>query len=129
MIHILVIDDSRSVHAYLDSILGILKNIHLTHSMDGSEGVKQFKESIQSYDLILLDWEMPVLSGPEVLEVAKSDGWETPIIMMTSKNKPEEIIKMLDQGAKEYMMKPFTSEIIFEKIEMVLGVSCEGLSS
>lgn len=122
MIQILVVDDSRSVHAYLESISKD-HSIKFTHAYNGSEGIEAYQTSPNSpFDLVLLDWEMPVVSGPEVLAEAKKGGWSVPIMMLTSKNKPEEIAEMLELGAQEYIMKPFTPDILFSKIEMVIGV-------
>lgn len=62
-----------------------------------------------------------VLSGPETLAQIKTRGWGVPVIMVTSRNKMEDIARMLEEGAEEYIMKPFTAEVVIEKIEDVLG--------
>lgn len=114
----LLIDDSKTVHLY---IKGSLNNPNFSYddAYNGKEGIELLKNN--SYDIILLDWEMPVLNGPATLtEIRKFDS-STPIIMVTTKSMPEEIISVLEAGANEYVMKPFTKEILQEKLESVLG--------
>lgn len=120
MLKILVVDDTKSVHAFLRSLVSRAQDVHLIHVMNGAEAVEALK-SEGKVDVILLDWEMPVLNGPETLRALKNLGVSVPTIMMTTKNAPEDIQKMLEAGAAEYIMKPFTADILFEKIGFVLG--------
>jgi DNA-binding response OmpR family regulator len=76
-------------------------------------------------DLVLLDWEMPVMNGPETLVEICRRHPGLPIVMMTSRNAPEEIFKMMTSGASEYIMKPFTADILAEKVERILGRSLD----
>ena len=68
---------------------------------------------------------MPNLNGPDALQEIKSLGINTPVLMMTSKNAPEDIARVLELGASEYLMKPFTVDILFEKMSFVLGRAVE----
>lgn len=120
MFQILVIDDTRSVHAFVRSLLSKAEGISVTPAMNGSEAVDLLKSG-KTFDLILLDWEMPVLNGPATLENLKELKVVTPVIMMTTKNSMEDIQRMLEAGVAEYLMKPFTVDILFEKINFVTG--------
>jgi CheY-like chemotaxis protein len=63
---------------------------------------------------------MPIMQGPEVLDTIHQENLTfCPIVMMTTENSPAFIVKALSKGASEYIMKPFTEEIINEKILMV----------
>lgn len=117
---VLMIDDTRTVHMLVKSLLAKSTGIEVTSAMNGEEGWTKLKAD-RDYDLILLDWEMPILNGVETLVKIRSEGFQTPIIMMTTKNEPEDIKKALELGASEYLMKPFTIDILFEKIGSVLG--------
>lgn len=117
---ILSIDDSKAVHAYIDSCLLPL-GVAMSHAFDGLEGLKAIEAT--TYDLILLDWEMPKMNGPQVLAEMIKRGVQTPIVMLTSKNNVDDITKMLEIGAKEYILKPFTPDILVEKINGVSGAS------
>lgn len=116
---ILSIDDSKAVQGFLRSCFEG-KNHELDFASNGKDGID--KALAGSHDLVLLDWEMPGMTGPEVLENLKSQGYSSPIIMLTSKNDTNDIVQVIEKGASEYVMKPFTAELIFEKIEAVLGV-------
>ncbi len=121
---ILSIDDSKAVHAYLTDCFNETDHV-LEHAYLGAEGIqmaKQLHNHPQGLDLILLDWEMPGMTGPEVFQALRTDQINIPIIMLTSKNEVRDITDMLTKGASEYIMKPFTPEILFEKIEAVTGI-------
>ena len=77
----------------------------LEHAFDGSEAVEQIKGGL-SVDVILLDWEMPNMSGVEALKALRALGCNIPILMVTSKNNVNNIAKALESGANEYIMKP-----------------------
>lgn len=117
---ILSIDDSKAVHAFLKECLKDSGH-QLTTAPSGEEGLKVLADSNNQFDLIFLDWEMPGLTGPEVLDKIKAMGIKTPVIMLTSKNDMTDIAGMLDKGASEYVLKPFTRDIILEKIASVFG--------
>jgi two-component system chemotaxis response regulator CheY len=119
-LNILCIDDSRSVHAFLKQCLGInIKNFYSV--FDGSLALDFFRQNPEKQiDIIFLDWEMPKMTGPETFRELKKLKVNTKIIMLTSKNDPKNIIEMLEAGVAEYIMKPFTSEIILEKLQAIL---------
>ncbi len=116
---VLCIDDSKSVHAFLKQCLEP-KLESLTSAFNGEEGLKVIAQN-KNFDVIFLDWEMPVKTGPETFQELKKNGNKIPVIMLTSKNNMEDVAHMLGLGVSEYIMKPFTQDIIFEKIDMVLG--------
>jgi two-component system response regulator ArlR len=119
---VLSIDDSKSVHSFLKVCLPA-ERYQITHVFSGEEALELIsKSNFESYDVILLDWEMPGISGPDVLVKIKEKGISSPVIMLTSRNKPEDIMSVLEKGASEYVMKPFTQDLIQEKINSVLGV-------
>ncbi len=120
MFTVLVIDDTKSVHAFIRSLVGKTPEIQLKGAMNGAEALELLQKG-EAYDLILLDWEMPILNGPDTLTKIKEMGVSTPVVMMTTKNSAKDIQTMLEAGVAEYMMKPFTSDILFEKIAFVTG--------
>lgn len=119
-IKILCVDDSKSVHVFLKAcLMEITSQIESVY--DGEQAVERFKTSPADFDLIFLDWEMPKKTGPETFEDLKALGIKTPVIMLTSKNSSDNIVQMLSAGVAEYIMKPFTKEILIEKIQSILG--------
>ncbi|MGB0454190.1 MAG: response regulator [Bacteriovoracaceae bacterium] len=121
----LVIDDSKHVHSVVQSFLE-KKGIKCYSAFDGQLAVKAITDKLANeskhYDLILLDWNMPNMTGPEFLEHVKETKLTTcPIVMMTTENSIEKITFALENGAIEYIMKPFTEDILLNKIEFVIG--------
>lgn len=117
---ILIADDSKAVHAFMKSLFHETGH-QLVHANDGLEAFQLWEKGATSFDIILLDWEMPVLDGYGSLDRLLNAGCQAPILMVTSKNDPSYISKALERGAQEYVMKPFDKEILFEKMAMVLG--------
>ena len=120
MFRILIVDDTKSVHAFVKDLLARSCDIHTASVFNGAEAIRLLQEN-KNFDLILLDWEMPVVSGPEAFEEFKKMKLAIPTVMMTTKNKAEDIERMLGMGVSEYLMKPFTIDILFSKMESVSG--------
>jgi two-component system chemotaxis response regulator CheY len=115
---VLIVDDSKAIFMMVSQMLEE-KGHTGVWAEDGVKAV-EYLESNQDIDVILLDWNMPNMNGPEFLEKNLSDSFtKTPIIMMTTENKPDYIKKALSLGAVEYIMKPFTNDILFNKFELV----------
>lgn len=113
----LLIDDTKAVHAYIKSLFK--ENDHeFDDAYNGQEGIEMLKSGKQ-YDIVLLDWEMPVKDGPSTLVEIREFNDEIPIMMVTTKNRPEDLSFAIENGANEYMMKPFTKEIINLKLSFI----------
>jgi two-component system, chemotaxis family, chemotaxis protein CheY len=118
--NVAIVDDAKAVHAYLEELFeGVCETI--VHYYNGQEAVDAFTKSAGNIDLVLLDWEMPVLSGIEALPKLRALHANLPIMMMTSKNAMSDIVLALENGAQDYVIKPFTKDILIGKIEQVLG--------
>jgi two-component system chemotaxis response regulator CheY len=117
---ILCIDDSRSIHAFLEECLRPVSE-KMEHVYNGQEAIDKLRLDLKAFDVIILDWEMPVKDGPTTFNELKIMGLTTPVFMLTSKNNPSDILQMIEAGVAEYMMKPFTSDIVLEKIQLILG--------
>lgn len=115
----LIVDDSRAVHAFLVDMLAD-SGVTLVSVHNGEEAVRVVSSPEFSADLVLLDWEMPVLSGIDALPKLKAALGRTPIVMMTSKNALADIALALERGASDYVIKPFTKEILTDKIAQTL---------
>jgi two-component system chemotaxis response regulator CheY len=118
--NIAIVDDAKAVHAYLEELFSGVAS-KLIHYYNGQEAVDAFTKGGEKLDIVLLDWEMPVLSGIEALPQLRALRADLPFMMMTSKNAMSDIVQALERGAQDYVMKPFTKEIMIGKIEQVLG--------
>ena len=114
---ILLVDDSNSQAMLVGQMLEQLGHFYV-RANDGKHAIDLVQSD--TFDLVLLDWNMPIMTGIEFLELNfKSELVECPIVMMTAENKPEYIEQALKFGASEYIMKPFTQDILLSKIERV----------
>jgi len=75
------------------------------------------------YELCMIDWNMPVMNGYEFIKQVRKDSRfsSVTLVMVTTENEMSQVVKALSAGANEYVMKPFTEEIILEKLE-ILGL-------
>jgi two-component system chemotaxis response regulator CheY len=122
--NILTVDDSATVRELLKGAVEVLGYGSLEAS-DGQEALEILHSNKDSVCLILLDWNMPIMSGIEFLRVIKADPELTviPVTMVTSENEKSKIIEAITSGAKNYIIKPFTQEEIMSKILESLGVA------
>lgn len=114
----LVVDDSKVVRMVARKILEGL-NFQIVEAENGKLAMEECAK--QMPDAILLDWNMPVMSGIEFLRLLrKMDGGQTPIVVFcTTENDIQHIQEAITAGANEYIMKPFDSEIIESKFSQV----------
>jgi CheY-like chemotaxis protein len=120
MFRILIVDDTKSVHSFVKHILSRNRDIKTESVFNGSEALVLLKKD-SAFDAILLDWEMPLINGPETLQALKRHDISIPVVMMTTKNAITDIQTAMALGASEYIMKPFTEDILFEKLSLVTG--------
>jgi two-component system chemotaxis response regulator CheY len=114
----LVVDDSKVVRMVARKILESL-NFRIEEAENGKVAYDSCTR--QMPDAILLDWNMPVMSGIDFLRaLRKMEGGQTPIVVFcTTENDMAHIQEAIGAGANEYIMKPFDSEIIESKFSQV----------
>ncbi|MBF0197656.1 MAG: response regulator [Planctomycetes bacterium] len=111
---ILIVDDSSFFKKNLVRMLEKLG--HESISLDsGNECLEQIT-SLQ-VDVILMDWNMPGLSGLETLIELGKQEVETPVIMMTAQSDMDQIMEAMDNNAHDYIIKPFEAESLAEKLD------------
>ncbi len=115
----LVIDDSKAIRLILGKILQDI-GFEVTGAANGLEGLKELKAA-DKMDLALVDWNMPEMNGYEFIqEVRKDQSYnDLPLMMVTTETEMSQVVKALEAGANEYVMKPFTKEMILEKLSMI----------
>jgi len=118
----LIVDDSRFVRSLLRRLLEG-RGIECADAIDGQAGLDQLHEGLQAgspFDLALLDWNMPVMDGMEMLKRLRAEGFGAmKVLMVTTEAENDFIIRALDAGADEYLMKPFDDEALSEKLAML----------
>ena len=114
----LIVDDSRFVRDYLRGLLEE-KGIECVEAADGQAGLDRLNAG-EPIDFALVDWNMPVMSGLEMLVALRAQGFsDVKVMMVTTEAENDFIIRALDAGADEYLMKPFDDEALTEKLAML----------
>jgi two-component system chemotaxis response regulator CheY len=115
----LIVDDSRAMRTILGRILRGL-GFEVVEAGDGSEALLRLEET-GGADLALVDWNMPGMNGIDLVRaVRRRAAYDAMRLMMvTTENELESVARALEEGADEYVMKPFTREIIAQKLEMM----------
>lgn len=112
----IVIDDSRAMRLILKGMLNKL-GFKVTEAEDGSDGLNQL-EAGDPPDLVLVDWNMPVMSGFEFLQAVRSQESFNPLKVMfvTTETEKAQIRQVMDAGADAYLTKPFTPDRLKAKL-------------
>ena len=114
----LIVDDSRFVRGYLRGLLEG-KGIECAEAADGQAGLDLLQAG-GDFDLALVDWNMPVMNGLDMVTQLRADGFSgLKIMMVTTEAENDFILRALDAGADEYLMKPFDDEALSEKLAML----------
>ena len=123
---ILSIDDSKSIRHAVHKMVEVV-GAEFFEAGDGIEGLEVL-ERIGTVDLILLDLEMPRMDGLSFLEAVKRDPRyrDIPVIMVSSIAQRESMIRAIQEGAKQYLTKPFTSSELLTKIVDALEMWLDG---
>jgi len=118
----LIVDDSRFVRGFLRGMLEE-RGIECLEAGDGQAGLDVLRaQSSQGvpFDLALVDWNMPGMDGLEMLKQLRAEGFSSmKVMMVTTEAENEYILRALDAGADEYLMKPFDDEALCEKLAML----------
>ena len=114
----LVIDDSRTVRAIIGKILREV-GLEVIEAANGREGLEQLERA--GAELVLVDWNMPEMDGLEFIRAVRAQRAydAVRIMMVTTETEQEQVIRALDAGANEYVMKPFTKEILVAKLSLL----------
>jgi len=115
---ILIVDDSSTMRRIIGNVvqqLGVSKD-NFDEAEDGVVAWKLFQEK-NNYDVVLTDWNMPNMNGLELVKHIRSADKEIPIVMITTEGGKGEVITALKAGVNNYIVKPFSAEILKEKLD------------
>lgn len=118
-VHALIIDDSRAMRAILKKVLhGVgFQTTEATNGLEGLECLKQHSDIA----IALVDWNMPKMNGYEFVRAVRSDpaNKDLWLMMVTTETEMSRVVKAMAAGANEYVMKPFTEDVIVEKLQLL----------
>jgi two-component system chemotaxis response regulator CheY len=115
----LVIDDSRAVRIIIGNILREA-GIAVLEAKDGLDALEQFQQN-PDIELLLVDWNMPRMNGLDFIRAvrARPEFNGVRILMVTSEAEGEQVNLALSAGANEYLMKPFSKEVLIAKLNLM----------
>ncbi|HSV43247.1 MAG TPA: response regulator [Candidatus Bathyarchaeia archaeon] len=124
---ILTIDDDPDIRDVLD--LTLSEYYDVVQAANGEQGLRALKHRTPS--LIICDYMMPVMSGPEFCQQVKKDVLlrNIPIIMLTGKGEVKDMVKGIESGADDYLVKPFEPDALLARIRMVLRRTVQSLDA
>ena len=115
--HILVVEDEAKLAQFVKMELEF-ENYEVTLAAEGFSGLSTAREV--KPDLILLDWMLPGISGPEICRRLRQTGDKVPIILLTAKDDVSDRVTGLDAGADDYVIKPFSIEELLARVRASL---------
>ena len=117
--HALVIDDSKAMRSILKRILKGA-GFEVSEAGNGREALERL-ESLEHVDIALVDWNMPEMNGYDFVRAVRSQEKyrELWLMMVTTESETSRVVKAMAAGANEYVMKPFTDDVILEKLRLL----------
>jgi two-component system chemotaxis response regulator CheY len=116
---VLVIDDSRAVRIIIRNIVREM-GMEVIEAGTGREGLEKLRQN-PDVELVLVDWNMPEMNGLDFIRAVRAerayDGVR--IVMVTTETEGEQVCRALNAGANEYVMKPFSKDVLVAKLNML----------
>lgn len=120
---LLVVDDSSTMRRIIKNTLVRLGYKDILEGEDGLQGWNVLNEN-PDMGMLITDWNMPEMNGLELVKKVRADERfkDLPIIMVTTEGGKAEVITALKAGVNNYIVKPFTPQVLKEKLAAVLGI-------
>jgi two-component system, chemotaxis family, chemotaxis protein CheY len=115
----LVVDDSATMRRI---VVNSLQRIGFNDTVEAADGVEALLKFDQSIRFVITDWNMPNMSGTELAKAIRSreDGKNVPVLMVTARSVRDDILVAMEAGVNNYIVKPFTPQVLKEKIDALL---------
>lgn len=121
---LLVVDDSSTMRRIIKNTL---QRLGYDDILEAEHGLQAWEllDTIDGIKVLITDWNMPEMNGLDLVKKVRADNRFTdiPIIMVTTEGGKAEVITALKAGVNNYIVKPFTPQVLKEKLEVVLGVN------
>jgi len=120
----LIIDDSKAMRSILGRMLAGL-GFEVVEAANGREALERLR-GLEKVDIALVDWNMPEMNGFEFIRAVRADQMYDGVLLMmvTTETEMGNVVRALAAGANEYVMKPFTREVILEKLRIFGMADC-----
>lgn len=118
---VLLVDDSRTMRDIQKMTLAALGKVEFSEAGDGLEALSVIACTPGGFDLMMIDWNMPNMDGITLVRKVRTTNKVTPLIMVTTEAEKSAILDALKAGVNNYIIKPFTPEIIVSKVQQTLA--------
>lgn len=115
----LIVDDSQIMRRIIVSVLKKAGVNDISEVSNGQEALDALKQD-KDIGLVLLDWNMPVMTGIETLKHIRTTNKQLPVVMVTTESEKERVVEAIKAGANDYMLKPFNPDDVLEKLRKYL---------
>jgi two-component system chemotaxis response regulator CheY len=118
---VIIADDSRMIRNIIDKTISTI-GCEAIHATNGREVLDLLGARSEEVEMILLDWNMPVLNGLDVLKSMQNNGQyrKIPVLMISTESEEDRIAQIMNAGAWGYLSKPFTPERLINTIRHTL---------
>ena len=115
----LVVDDSATMRRI---VVNSLQRIGFNETVEAADGVEALAKFDDSITFVITDWNMPNMSGTELTKALRlrGDGKNVPVLMVTARSVRDDILVAMEAGVNNYIVKPFTPQVLKEKIDAIL---------
>lgn len=121
MMKILLVDHSESIRTIEKTVLAALGEVIFVEAADGLQGLRCFCDAMaEPFDLIVIEASVPALDGLSLVGKIREIDKTTPIAMATTEVAKERVVEAIKAGVNAYIVKPFTPELLLQKIKAVL---------
>lgn len=119
---VIVADDSRLIRGIIEKTV-IAVGFRVLHAANGQEALDHLEAEGKDINLVLLDWNMPVMNGIDVLRNMRADirFKQIPVLMISTESEEDKIKEAIDAGASGYLAKPFKADKLAAAIHQVVG--------
>ena len=116
---ILVVDDMSTMRRIVKNILKQLGFANVEEAENGQEGLQKLREG--SFGFVVSDWNMPVMTGIDMLRAIRADEKlkAIPVLMVTAEAQQANLVEAIQAGVSNYIVKPFTAETMQEKLQKI----------
>ena len=118
---ILIVDDSPTMRRILINTVQKAGYTEVKDAEDGKDALAKLMAG--EYDLLMTDWNMPNMNGLELIEAVREDNKmkDLPILMVTTRNIKDDIVNAIKAGANGYIVKPFDTRTLNNKIDEIIN--------
>lgn len=119
---VMVVDDFSTMRRIIKNVLKQLGYENIEEAEDGAQALNKLKSN-GGADFIVTDWNMPNMTGLELLKAVRADSdlKDVPVLMVTAEAEKENIVAAVEAGVSNYIVKPFTAETLKEKMDKIFS--------